>query len=139
MPLDIEECRTALWIAKGNVTKAAEVLKISSNRLRQFINNSPRLTNELRETREQILDKAEEVIVEALEQDDDVQRKDSMARFALTNLGANRGYGNGKGGVSINLPKTGKIEISWADGTSINDQIPEDGVDIIDVIPEAAE
>ena len=33
LPLDTEECRTALWMVSGNVTEAAKLLKISRKKL----------------------------------------------------------------------------------------------------------
>lgn len=136
LPLDVQECRTAIWLTRGNVTKAAETLKVTSNRLRQFIKNSPFLSREVEEAREQLQDIAEDVVHEALTDETDPGRRDTMARFVLTNLGTSRGYGSGKNGVNINIPKSGKVEISWADGSSVT---PRDDSDVIDVLPEAAE
>jgi hypothetical protein len=34
LPLDVEECRTALWRVRGNVTEAAKLIKVHPNRLR---------------------------------------------------------------------------------------------------------
>lgn len=119
LPLDVEECRTALWISRGNVTKAAEKLKISPGRLRRFIKNSPRLVEEQREAQEQLVDIAEDVAYEALTDEEDAGRRDQMARYVMTNLGRDRGYSNGSGGVQLNLPK-GKINIQWADGSSLS-------------------
>ena len=115
VPLDVEECRTAIWLERGNVTKAAERLKISSNRLRRFIENSPRLQEEQKESREQLLDIAEDNAYEALTDEVDASRRDQMTRYVLTNLGGSRGYGNGgggKAGVNLNISK-GRLKISW--------------------------
>jgi hypothetical protein len=120
LPLDIEECRTALWLQGGNVSEAAKLLKISSLRLRNFIKTSKRLSDEQREMQEVLLDKAESVAAQALD-DEDTARKDTMARFIMTNLGKDRGYGtpNGKGGVNVNLPTKGRMVIAWDDGSEI--------------------
>ena len=121
LPLDIEECRTALWMMRGNISEAAKILKISSLRLRNFVKASKRLTEEQKEMQEVLLDKAEEVVADALESEDPT-RKDAMARFVITKLGSNRGYAeaNGKGGVNINLPNKGNFSISWDDGSQIS-------------------
>lgn len=120
LPLDVEECRTALWLTRGNVTKAAALIKVPSGRLRKFIASSAYLSAEQKESQEQLLDRAEEIAAEALE-DVDTSRKDAMARFIMTNLGKDRGYGtpNGKGGVGINLPTKGRMVIAWDDGSEI--------------------
>lgn len=124
MPLDVEECRTAIWIARGNISKAAEMLKISSMRLRTFVKNSPRLSAEQKEAQEQLLDIAEDVAFEALTDTADTGRQDQMARFVMSNLGRDRGYGQGNAGINLNMPKGGRMTISWDDGTSIVGEAP---------------
>lgn len=120
LPLTIEEARTAIWANAGNVTKAALMLKVDSARLRRYIASSPRLSAEKEEARNQILDKAEDVLIEALTDTDDVVRRDSMAKFALTNLGKDRGYGSkGTNNLTINNSSGGTIQVSWGDGSSI--------------------
>lgn len=115
MPLDVDECRTAIWRCDGNVTRAAELIKVSTQRLRTFIKNHDRLRREVEEASEQLIDKAEDVVREALS---DPDRADQMARFVLQTKGRSRGWGNGSGsGVVVNN-NGGSIEISWADGTS---------------------
>jgi hypothetical protein len=118
LPLDVEECRTAIWKCRGNVSSAADLLKIPSSRLRTFISKSPYLSAEQKEANERLVDIAEDVVYDALTDNDDPSRRDTMARFVLTGLGKNRGHGSGGGGVSINLPK-GPIQISWGDGSDI--------------------
>lgn len=125
LPLDIEECRTALWLHRGNITEAAKRLKTSSSRLRAFIKGSPRLSAEVEEARQQLVDTAEDVAYEALTDEADPGRRDQMARFVMSNLGKDRGYGSGGSGVTLNLPK-GRVQIQWADGSSLSaDTTPE--------------
>lgn len=125
LPLDIEECRTALWMYRGNVTKAAARIKVSANRLRNFIKGSKRLTEEVLEAREQLVDIAEDVAYEALTDEVDASRRDQMARYVMTNLGRERGYGTNGNGVTLNLPK-GNLKVAWADGSSLSvSQEPE--------------
>lgn len=120
LPLDVEECRTALWMVRGNISEAAKVLKISSLRLRNFVKGSKRLTEEQKEMQAVLLDTAEDVAYEALTDEDDKGRRDAMARFVMTNLGGDRGYGSGGGkGVNINLPNKGNFTIAWDDGTEL--------------------
>lgn len=121
MPLDIEECRTALWLRRGNISEAAKRLKVSPNRLRTFVKKSPRLMEEVEEARQQLVDIAEDVAYDALTDEADPGRRDQMARFVMSNLGKDRGYGTGAGGVNINLPK-GRVNIQWADGSSLSAQ-----------------
>lgn len=119
LPLDIEECRTALWVSRGNVSKAAQLLKIPSTRLRKFVQASPYLSAEVKEAAEQLIDIAEDVAYEALTCEDDAGRRDSMARFIMSGIGKTRGHGTGGGGsLNLNLPK-GDIHITWGDGSDV--------------------
>jgi hypothetical protein len=126
LPLDIEECRTALWRAEGNVTVAAQLLKVPSIRLRSFIKKSPYLSAELKEASEQIKDIAEAVIVEALTDSSDAARRDAMAKFYMLGPGKDRGYGSGGGtpNVTVNNKAGGTVQIAWADGTSVGPAPP---------------
>jgi hypothetical protein len=117
LPLDTEECRTAIWLVRGNITEAAKILKVTSNRLRTFVTKSPYLSAEMQEAKDQLVDIAEDVVYDALTDDEDKGRKDTMARFVLTNLGRSRGYGVSS---SVNIKNTGggTIIVQWADGTN---------------------
>lgn len=126
LPLVIEEVRTALWRAKGNVSTAAALLKVSSARIRKFVRDSPYLTEEQRESAEIIMDKAEEVVVAAIESED-ATRADQMARWYLGQQGTARGYGNGKAGngPNLTLPNKGRMVIMWDDGEQLTGPVLE--------------
>lgn len=111
LPLDIEECRTALWLCKGNITDAAAMLKVRSSRLRSFVKASPYLQRETEEATERLKDKAMKVIAEGL--DDDNERY-TMARFVAKELGA-----VGQKAVAKEMP-AGRIVFEWSDGTSFD-------------------
>lgn len=121
IPLVVEEVRTALWMDRGNVTKAAARLKVEPARLRRFVKGSRFLSAEMEEAKEQILDIAEDNVVDAMTDMEDAGRRDSMTRFVLSSLGRTRGFGNaGSKGVTIGLNGAGgKVEITWGDGTTV--------------------
>lgn len=118
VPLTIPEVRTALWRCKGNVSVAAELLKVSSSRLRAYIRNSPYLSGEAQEAREQLADRAEDIVREALEDSEDPQRRDQMARFVLTQIGSSRGFGRNNS-ARVNINAQGNVVIQWADGDNV--------------------
>lgn len=118
LPLNREECRTALWRAKGNISDAAKLLKVSSLRLRNFVKSNPFLSAEAEEAREILADIAENNVYDALTDEADAGRRDSMSRFVLNSIGKRRGYGQNSPGVTLNMPK-GPIKISWDDGTPV--------------------
>ena len=82
-PLSADEARTLLWLFAGDVSKAARYYKMPPQRLRAFVTHSSRIAAELGEARERILDRAEEILYEALFSDDP-KRRDSTARYILT-------------------------------------------------------
>lgn len=119
LPLDREECRTAIWRMRGNITNAAKLLKVDARRLRAFVRTSPYLSGEVLEAAEQLQDIAEDVVYDALTDEQDKGRKDSMARFVLASQGRGRGWGSG-GNATINLKSTGPVSITWGDGSQVN-------------------
>jgi len=71
------------------------------------------------EAREQLADRAEEIVKEALNDPVDPGRRDGMAKYILSSLGRPRGFGQGPGKVSINSAG-GNIHITWGDGTPVD-------------------
>lgn len=121
LPLDTEECRTALWMAAGNVSEAAKILKVTSIRLRNFVKKSPYLTGEMAEAHDRIVDIAEANVRDALTDELDPSRRDTMSRFVLTNIGKHRGWGtSASGGVTVKNSAGGTIVVQWADGSTFN-------------------
>lgn len=126
LPLDVEECRTAIWMARGNITKAAELLKVPSIRLRTFVKKSAYLTAEVAESSEQLVDIAESNVLEALTDDVDPSRRDTMSRFVLSNIGKGRGWGTGAGTVNVKNTAGGTIVVQWQDGSTFGAQPTEE-------------
>jgi hypothetical protein len=116
LPLDVEECRTAIWLHNGNITEAAVELKIPSARLRRFVKNNAYLSAEVEEAREKLKDRAEEVIRQGL---NDPEEMYTMARYVMSGIGKDRGFGANAGkGLSV-TNNGGNIVIQWADGSGI--------------------
>jgi hypothetical protein len=134
LPLDIEECRTAIWLARGNITEAAKILKITSLRLRKFVEKSPYLSSELQEAMEQVVDVAESVVYDALTDDENPGRKDTMARFVLGSQGKRRGWGSAvSSGISVKNNVGGTVIVQWADGSTFGGPpTSEEGSQIIE-------
>jgi len=123
LPLNPEECRTALWMASGNVTEAAKLLKCTSIRLRNFVKKSAYLTAEMQEAADRLVDIAESNVLDALTDEQDPSRRDTMSRFVLTNIGKSKGWGSGNSvGVNVKNSSGGTIIVQWADGTSFGQE-----------------
>jgi hypothetical protein len=128
LPLNPEECRTALWMSAGNVTEAAKLLKITSIRLRAFVKKSPYLTAEMQEAADRLVDIAESNVLDALTDELDPSRRDTMSRFVLTNIGRSKGWGTQtSAGLSVKNSAGGTIIVQWADGTQLNQEKTIDG------------
>ena len=126
LPLDVEECRTALWMASGNVSEAAKLLKVASIRLRNFVKKSPYLSAEMQEAADRVVDIAESNVLNALTDELDPSRRDTMSRFVLTNIGKHRGWGTNAPNVNVKNAAGGTIIVQWADGTSFNSDQPKE-------------
>ena len=122
LPLEPEECRTALWMVRGNITEAAKLIKVTPSRLRSFVTKSAYLSAEMQEAKEQLVDLAEDVVFNALTDEEDKGRKDTMARYVLSSQGKSRGWGTASNqGISVKNSAGGTIVVQWADGTSFGD------------------
>jgi hypothetical protein len=122
LPLDVEETRTALWMAQGNITEASKLLKTTSIRLRNFVKKSPYLSAEMQEAADRLVDIAESNVLDALMDDQDPSRRDTMSRFVLTNIGKNKGWGVGAPSLNVKNTAGGTIIVQWADGTTFNEK-----------------
>jgi hypothetical protein len=107
-------------MASGNITEAAKLLKITSIRLRAFVRKSPYLSAEVQEAADRMVDIAESNVLNALTDELDPSRRDTMSRFVLSNIGKHRGWGAGNSaGINVKNSAGGTIIVQWADGTSI--------------------
>jgi len=122
LPLDVEECRTALWMANGNISEAAKLLKTTSIRLRTFVKKSPYLSAELQEAADRLVDIAESNVLDALTDDLDPSRRDTMSRFVLSSIGKAKGWGSGSNQLNVKNTAGGTIVVQWADGTTFQDK-----------------
>lgn len=142
LPLDVEECRTAIWLVRGNITEAAKLIKVTPLRLRTFVNKSPYLSAEMQEAKDQLVDVAEAVVYEALTDEEDKSRKDTMARYVLSAQGKHRGWGTSSAGLKINNNAGGTIIVSWQDGQTFGEEssVRNDTTqgDVVDIEPDAA-
>jgi hypothetical protein len=111
-PLLADEARTLLWLFAGNVSRAARYYKMPPQRLRAFIKNSARIAAEFYEARERILDRAEEILFEALFSDDP-RRRDSAARYILTKSEVGRARFHALAQHLTPETSAGSVELRW--------------------------
>lgn len=90
-PIDEGQARSALWHAAGSITRAARFLQVSPARLMNLVAKTPYLREERDKAAELLVDAAEDVILDLLEDD---ERKEEIARFVLDRRGSSRGWGS---------------------------------------------
>lgn len=126
MPLTADEVCDALFQAEGDITAAAQRLKVGSLILRKFIERSSRARAAIREMDLRLADKARSKLAQALD-DDDNRRVDWAIRYVLNSKNARPlGWASSDPSetanqsalagplVTLNLPPA-----QWADGTAI--------------------
>jgi hypothetical protein len=104
--LDLDAVERMFIRCHANVTATARVLNVPIKDLRQLSRVHPRLLEAAVEAEEQLLDLAEEVVLEAI-QSHEPNRSDPMARFVLLNHEAARQRGWGKSLAAV--IKTGPV------------------------------
>jgi hypothetical protein len=73
----------------------------------------------MQEAADRMVDIAESNVYDALTDELDPSRRDTMSRFVLTNIGKSRGWGSGSaGGVTVKNSAGGTIIVQWADGST---------------------
>jgi hypothetical protein len=117
MELTTDECISALWHAGGNVTKAAELLRIDSARLRRIVHRFPAVKAEWLEIQEQLLDTAERNVREALNDTKNRNRQDRMAKFVLGRSGREWQPRN----TTVNASPNGNLRLVWSDGERVGE------------------
>jgi hypothetical protein len=101
----------------GNIARAANALGVPSRDFRFLVRTTPALTAVVDEASELFCDKAEMILRDALESENEL-RRDVASRFVLGGKGAMRGWTRPSGPqVTIEQPR--QVTVKWADGTEI--------------------
>jgi hypothetical protein len=82
-PLTLDEVTAALVEASGDVTQAADRLKVGSLTLRKFIERSPRARAVVLEMDHRLADRARRKLIGILNDDQDARRQDWAIRYVL--------------------------------------------------------
>ena len=109
--LDPAEVEAELVKQCGNVTATARKLGVPSSDLRAVVWSSS-LADTVYEQVEQMLDKAQQVLVDALESDDQGERF-LAAKAILTQTPAGKQRGWGRGGAPLDEPESQPVTMRW--------------------------
>jgi hypothetical protein len=87
----------------------------------------------MQEAADRLVDIAESNVLNALTDEQDPSRRDTMSRFVLTNIGKHRGWGSGNAGnVTVKNSAGGTIVVQWADGSKFGDNTETIEGEIVD-------
>jgi hypothetical protein len=115
--ISIELAKRVLAESWGNVSKAAGALGVPTRDFRFLVRITPALTAVADEASEIFCDKAEMILRDALESENEL-RRDVASRFVLSGKGARRGWTRPSGpAVTIEQPR--QVTVKWGDGTEI--------------------
>jgi hypothetical protein len=122
--ISIELAKRVLAESWGNVARAADALGVPSRDFRCFVRTTPALTAVAEEASELFCDKAEIILRDALESENEL-RRDVASRFVLSGKGAPRGWTRPSSpAVTIEQPPR-QITLRWLDGTEFGMKVGE--------------
>jgi hypothetical protein len=111
--ISIELAQQVLAESWGNIAQAAEALGVPSRDFRFLVRTAPALAAVAEEAGELYCDKAEGILRDALESENEL-RRDVAARFVLSGKGAPRGWARPSSpAVSIEQQPSRQIVIKW--------------------------
>jgi hypothetical protein len=92
MPLDPDECATAIHIAKGDIPAAAALLKVPEFKLNRQIRHHPRLVRVRDEALEIVHNRAASEYIQALDSPSDRRREWAAAKILATRSAASHPF-----------------------------------------------
>jgi hypothetical protein len=114
--ISIELAKRVLAESWGNIARAADALGVPSRDFRFLVRTTPALTAVADEASELFCDKAEMILRDALESENEL-RRDVASRFVLSGKGAMRGWTRpSTPAVTVEQPPR-QITLRWLDGT----------------------
>jgi hypothetical protein len=122
--ISIELAQQVLSETWGNIAQAAAALGVPSRDFRFLVRTTPALMAVAEEAGELYCDKAESILRDALESENEL-RRDVAARFVLGGRGAPRGWTRPSSpAVTIEQPPR-QITLKWLDGTAFDMHVGE--------------
>ena len=132
--ISIELAKQVLAESWGNIVQAADALGVPSRDFRFLVRTTPALAAVAEEAGELYCDKAEGILRDALESENEL-RRDVAARFVLSGKGAMRGWTRPLGpAVTIEQPPR-QIVIKWLGENDAAPQVSERSPTLIDGRP----
>ena len=134
--ISIELAKRVLAQSWGNVARAAEELGVPTRDFRFLVRTTPELTAVAYEAGELFCDKAEDILRDALESENEA-RRDVASRFVLGGRGLQRGWARPTGPALTVEHPAGQITLKWRDGAEFEMSVGEPDVPaLIDAKPD---
>ena len=140
-PLTLEEVTASLVEAAGDVTAAADRLKVGSLTLRKFIERSPRARAVVLEMDHRLADRARRKLIGIINDDGDARRQDWAIRFVLNSRMARHlglsGSEDAESQANQRIQQNNYIlgPLEWANGERIGPK--QAAQKLIELAPEA--
>ena len=143
-PLTLEEVTASLVEAAGDVTAAADRLKVGSLTLRKFIERSPRARAVVLEMDHRLADRARRKLIGIINDDGDARRQDWAIRFVLNSrMARHLGLSGSEDADDQARRANGPVNnnyilgpLEWANGERIGPK--QAAQKLIELAPEAA-
>jgi hypothetical protein len=124
LPLDQDECATALHLSQGHLPRAASLLKVPLIRLNRMLKHSPRLQRVFSESAELIVARAFSKYIDALDAEDARRQewgatKIMQSRAAMGHLFSPAPPANTASNIAVNA-EARTVTFRWADGQSLS-------------------
>ena len=129
VPLDVEECATALYICGGKLSKAADRLKVDKLRLQRVIDRSPRLQRLHKELYEVYVHDSAEVVIDAIYADDPRVRYAAATKVLSSKAAAAHPFSpSGDGAPSLTINNDNReITFHWRKTAEAGNLIEDKG------------
>ena len=134
--ISIELAQQVLTETWGNIAQAADALGVPSRDFRYLVRTTPALAAVAEEAGELYCDKAEGILRDALESENEL-RRDVAARFVLSGKGAPRGWARPSSpAVNIEQQPSRQIVIRWlGEDERATREVPAGSPPLIDARP----
>jgi hypothetical protein len=124
-PIDVEEAKRALEKCQGNITAAADLMKVHSARLRAFVAEEPVLRGMQAEIIERGVDEAVAILFKGMKHESYGIRLMAAKEFLRSEPARRRGFGEKGASLELTSRAGETLTITWLEPGMEKDEIPK--------------